>query len=200
MRQFKSEAVSMLLGIEPARQRKLREMMRVAQVEPLGEGNGHWTYDWVDLCFLQLLTVIAARVKLDSAIVGLLSRPPDFQSETRHPASWDIRDRLTRVFAYELVAPISDDRVDVKLYYPLAGPEGYATPLWFLSAKETDGIISGDPQVDENFVFKARPAHDHLVTINISRLVRRLLDFSESIRPAVALIEAAHDITRGSGP
>lgn len=174
---FKAADVEVLTGISIEAQKGWNKRSEKLGLDRLGEGNGHRNYNLVDLCFFVLIELLKSRgVQLNEALSGALSRESSADVAPRYiDACSDIRMRLASVFATHIVELPVD--TDVMLYVPMQGQ--HHVPTWFLSALPSEahaGVGGVDPAISLDAVYDAVLAADNVISVNVSRLARRLIE------------------------
>jgi hypothetical protein len=174
---YKAHEAAILVNITVDVQKDWNKRAEKAALRRLGTGNGHREYTLVDLCFFKLIDVLkSGGVPLWMALTGTLYEHDEFDKALlKHPATANIRERLFRAFASEILGYETDS--DVMLYVPQSG----ATKTmftWYLSARlGTDGksIAGADRDVTLDKVYDDMQAADNVFVVNITRLTKRLI-------------------------
>ncbi|NSX87924.1 hypothetical protein G6L86_20150 [Agrobacterium tumefaciens] len=190
---FKAADVEIITGISVDVQKDWQKKISAMSLPALGQGNGHRLYSYVDLFFFRLVDVLKTRgVPVSLALTGCLYRDDDMDSASgmRHPASLDIRDRLFTAFATHLLG--FETNSDITLFVATSGPS-VSDFTWFLSCLAEPGkpATGADPDITLESIFEIRPSADHVIAVNISALVRRMLDHIKQMEPLLDDLDAA---------
>ncbi|WP_296077772.1 hypothetical protein [uncultured Agrobacterium sp.] len=174
---YKAHEAAILTNVSVDMQKDWNKRSEGYNLRRLGTGNGHREYTLIDLCFFKLIDVLKSNgVPLSMALTGALYEHDELdRGFIKHLASADIRQRLNRVFASQIVEYDTDS--DVMLYVPQSGPTKTML-IWYLSARlGNDGksIAGADPEISLESVYRHEPTADNVVAVNLTRLTKRLI-------------------------
>lgn len=177
--EFTAADIELITGINIEAQKDLRKRIAALGVKPLGHLRGHWRYSWTDLCFLKLVEAVrGAGLTVDNALEFILRRESDVQGMR-------LRSELGRVIAAHLVGfPLARD---VCLYIPIAA-HGWSTlaimPVEFDESRPIAGRA-----VELDLIFSQNTDCVHVAVVNVSRIVRQMIDHIGRMEPLLSDLE-----------